>query len=252
VSIGTGTGAVQHQQEPTLEKSPRPGKRWKLTLVALAGVYVTLACYSLIANSSQLKSNAASAATSVPRSPSPTVSAASAAPRRAKAGSGPAPALRESTAKRPASHLLNVVSITAFGPEGTADGDNPGIASRILDDTTNQPWYSQWYATPDFGGLRQGTGLLIELDDPATVTNVSVALGSTPGTDIQVRIGDSPSLALPTVASAWDVGGNVDLTPSPRNQGSYVLLWFTRLPFIGQGHYQVNVYNVTVDGINQR
>jgi hypothetical protein len=42
-----------------------------------------------------------------------------------------------------------VESIAAFGPEGTSDGDNPGIASRILDGGTDQPWYSQWYATPD-------------------------------------------------------------------------------------------------------
>jgi hypothetical protein len=29
-----------------------------------------------------------------------------------------------------------------------------------------------------------------------------------------------------------------------------VLIWFTRLPPDGQGHYQVSVYSVSVDGLS--
>ena len=144
-----------------------------------------------------------------------------------------------------------MVSITAFGPEGTADGDNPGLASRILDVATDQPWYSQWYLTPEFGGLRQGTGLLLDLGEIATVADVNLALGSAPGTDVQVRVGDTPSLTLPIAATGQGVGGTVRLTAKPHVKGRYVLIWFTRLPTIGQGHYQVSVYNVAVDGTIQ-
>jgi hypothetical protein len=138
--------------------------------------------------------------------------------------------------------------VAAFGPAGTADGDNPGLASRILDVSTDQPWYTQWYATPEFGDLRSGTGLLLTLSKTAVVRDVRLALGSAPGTDVQVRVGNSPSPDLPTVASASGVDGTVRLALTTPATGRYVLIWFTRLPPDGHGHYQVSVYNVFVDG----
>jgi hypothetical protein len=252
VSIGTGTGAVQHpRQGQAPARQPRPGKKWKQVVVGLTGVYVALACYGLIANATQLGPGTASATSSSPGTPGPAASAVSGTQQRANASGGPGPAPRAGPASRPAVQSLGVVSITAFGPEGTADGDNPGLAARILDVATDQPWYSQWYATPEFGGLRPGTGLLLDLGEIATVADVNLTLGSAPGADIQVRVGDTPTLALPAAATGHSAGGNVRLTARPRVKGRYVLIWFTRLPAIGQGRYQVSVYNVTVDGTTQ-
>ncbi|HEV3067819.1 MAG TPA: hypothetical protein VGY50_08235, partial [Streptosporangiaceae bacterium] len=61
-----------------------------------------------------------------------------------------------------APQTLAAVSAVAFGPHGTADGDNPQIAARVLTDPA-MGWVSQWYATPSFGDLKQGTGLLLDL-----------------------------------------------------------------------------------------
>ena len=141
-----------------------------------------------------------------------------------------------------------MTAVAAFGPEGTADGDNPGTASRILNVSTDQPWYSQWYATPRFGNLRSGTGLLLTLGETAVVRDVRLVLGTAAGADAQVRIGNSPSPDLPVVASASGVGGTVRLALRTPATGRYVLIWFTRLPPDGQGHYQVSVYNVFVNG----
>ena len=38
------------------------------------------------------------------------------------------------------------------------------------------------------------------------------------------------------------------LTAATAAKGRYVLIWFTRLPPDGHGHYQVSVYDVEVDG----
>ncbi len=138
--------------------------------------------------------------------------------------------------------------MTAFGPGGSSDGDNPAIASRILDVRTDQPWYSQWYATPEFGDLRSGTGLLLDLAQAATVTDVQLTLGGQPGASVQVRVGNSPLPDLPTVASASGIAGTVRLTVTAPAKGRYVLIWFTKLPFSSPGKYQIDVYGVTVDG----
>ena len=249
MSIGTGRGAAEGaaKTEPGPEEVRRPGfhNKWKLVLVGLAGVYVLLAGYDLIASSSELGIHAVASAAK------PAATRASGAGTDSPSAAGPATPAEVSpgaTAPSPAPHPLAVDSIAAFGPEGTSDGDNPGIAFRALDIGTDQPWYSQWYATPDFGGLRSGTGLLLDMGETVTVRDVQLGLGGALGTDVQVRVGNSPFLALPTVASAWDVGGDVRLTATSPTEGRYVLVWFTRLPPVGQGRYQVSVYNVSVDG----
>jgi hypothetical protein len=248
VSIGTGPGTAE--PDPAPEKPRRASTKWKLTLFGLIGVYVLLAAYGLVANAGGIKGTFAAASTSA-KAPSPTpgttLSSASPSASRAKP-TRPAAVPRTSSA---AAHSLGVSSITAFGPEGPADGDNPRIASRLLTLGADQPWYSQWYTTPSFGGLRTGTGLLLDLGTAATVTDVRLTLGSKQGADVQVYVGSTPSLDLPAVASAWGTGGTVRLTAATAAEGRYVLIWFTRLPPDGRGHYQVSVYNVAVDGVSR-
>jgi hypothetical protein len=210
----------------------------------VAGVYVLLAGYDLISSSGEIGTNTVASAA---RPASAAVSRSTASPSSRARTAAPAPA-NHRTAAGQATDPLAVASITAFGPAGTSDGDNPGIAFRVLDVGTDQPWYSQWYATPDFGNLQPGTGLLLDLGSTMTVGDVELGLGPTPGADVEVRVGNSPDLDLPTAADAGDVGGNVRLTLTAPAKGRYVLVWFTRLPTDGHGHYQVSVYNVAVDG----
>ena len=42
----------------------------------------------------------------------------------------------------PAPGPLPVAPVTAFGPDGSSDGDNPDIASQIVDVNASQPWCS--------------------------------------------------------------------------------------------------------------
>ena len=239
MSIGTGHAAVRAGPQPG---GPGPGKKWKLALVGIAGVFVVLACYDLVSITGQYGSHGPFPASSTAR---PTVSQAKASPPVA----APAASLPvTSPAGTPAPHALGVASIAAFGPEGIADGDNPGLVSGVLDVGTDQPWYSHWYATPEFGDLQSGTGLLLDMGETVTVTDVRLVLGSAPGADVQLLVGNSPSLDMPPVASASGADGSVRLAATAPAKGRYVLIWFTRLPPDGLGHYQVSVYSVVVDG----
>jgi hypothetical protein len=242
VNVEAKHDAAQTEQEPA---PPRGADhRWKLALGALLGCYIALGIYYLI--SFPVAGPAASGAKPSVASPPAT---ASTGPPLAVATP---PALARPTASGPPAHALNVASVAAVGPEGTADGDNPGTAGRVIGETTGQPWYSQWYATPEFGALRTGTGLLLDLGETVSVRDVRLALGTTPGADVQVRVGDSPSLAsLATVAGARDASGSVRLTAADQATGRYVLIWFTRLPPDSAGHYQVSVYRAAVDGSEQ-
>jgi len=208
---------------------------WTLTLIGVISTFVALACYDLISSAGELGAGGIATARTV-------------TPSASGAASGPASASRAGTPASTPAQPLTVTAVTAFGPDGAADGDNPGIASRVLGLSADQPWYTQWYATPTFGNLRPGTGLLVTLGKTAVVKDVRLVLGSTPGADVQVRVGNIPSSDLPVVASASGTGGTVRLAMTTRATGRYVLIWFTRLPPDGHGHYQVNVYSVDVDG----
>jgi len=153
------------------------------------------------------------------------------------------------TATVPPVVVLNPVSVAAFGPGGTAQGDNPGLASLAISGNPATPWSSDWYGTPQFNGLQSGTGLLLDMGQPVVITSARVTLGSIPGADLELCVGDVPALAdLPAVASAANAGGVVRLHPARPVRGRYVLIWFTLLPPNGAGNYQAYVSGIRVKG----
>jgi hypothetical protein len=220
-----------------------------IVLGVTVGVFVVLAGYDLISSRSALisgtsKSSAASSALAR-ATPAATSSATGARPSPASASATASPSLSLDFAQ-----VLSVASVAAFGPQGTSDGDNPGNAWRIIGGAAGQPWYSSWYATPEFGNLQSGTGILLDMGKTVTVSRVRLVLGDSVGADIQLRIGDSATPSdLSTAASATNVGGTVKLQVTSPVSGRYVLVWFTRLPPNSQGKYQIDVYSATVYGI---
>jgi len=178
-------------------------------------------------------------------------SAASAAAASAAASAQAAPtpsATAPRTAAAPPLRTIAPVSAEAFGPDGTADGDNPQNAGRVLTDPADG-WVTQWYATANFGALKQGTGLLLDMGHTVTIATVRLTLGSYPGTNLELRLGTSPEFgALPVVASANNAGTVLSLSLKAPVRARYVLLWFTKLPPNGAGTYQEFVHGVTIRG----
>ena len=148
--------------------------------------------------------------------------------------------------------VLAPVSVVAFGPDGTADGDNPQLASRAIDGNPATAWTTNWYGTPRFANVQEGTGLLLDMGRPVTITGAGVTLGRVPGAAFQLRAGNAPSLAdLSEVAIATDASGPMGVRLTVPVYARYVLLWFTALPPSGTGTYQVSVYNISVLGVKR-
>lgn len=172
-------------------------------------------------------------------------------PATTPASAAPTPSTTTPAPAQPAAiTALPIASAAAFGPGGLADGDNTRIASYAITRGAPAPWQSQWYATPQFGNLKQGTGLLLDLGRTATVTSVRIDLASYGGANLQLRVGDSDGAlsSLRVAAVAHDVGGTVRLHLKAPEQARYVLIWFTLLPPNGDGQYQASVYHVVVNG----
>ena len=167
-------------------------------------------------------------------------------PHRSQSPSAPQ---TPATASVPPVTPLAPVSAAAFGPGGTAQGDNPQNARLALADNPATPWHTSWYKTAHFGNLQTGTGLLLDLGRPVTVTHAQITLGSIPGAGIELRAGNIPALAdLQTVARATNAGGVVQLRPARSVRGRYLLIWFTSLPPDSAGTFQVSVYSIRLEG----
>lgn len=220
-----------------------------LAAAALLGVH-------LATGSAAAKNTAATAAPSPAAKASAAAAASTSAAARASAAaqasaSAAAQASSAAAAKAAAQRVttLPVASAAAYGPDGLADGDNPGNAAYAIAGDASQPWTSQWYVTPDFGMLKHGTGLLLDLGGKVTVTRVRLDLAQYPGADLQIRAGnDTASQDLRVAATASDAGGVVKLTLRQPTAARYLLVWFTQLPPDGAGHYQASVSGVVVTG----
>ena len=111
-----------------------------------------------------------------------------------------------------------------------------------------------------FGGLKTGSGLILDMGRRVRLRSVTVTFGAEPGADVAVEIGGSHTtggngtLAAPalgtftTVATADGVGGTHTFRTSSPARGRYLLIWFTRLPPAGPGRFQAEVYGITVRG----
>jgi len=154
-------------------------------------------------------------------------------------------------APRPAAPVLALTpaSAVAFSPDGADQGDNPGLASLAIDHDPSTAWHTDWYTTANFGNLYAGTGLLVDMGRPVTITAAQITLGGTPGADFQLRAGAAPSLAdLPAVANAANAAGVVRLRITAPAHSRYVLIWFTRLPPDPAGTFRASVYDLRLEG----
>ena len=131
---------------------------------------------------------------------------------------------------------------------GAGQGDNADLAHLAIDANPATAWHTDWYTTAHFGNLYPGTGLLVDMGRPVTITAARITLGQAHGAGLQLRVGAAPALAdLPPVAHAANAGGVVHLRlPTPAH-GRYVLIWFTSLPPDPAGTFQASVYDVRLE-----
>ena len=230
--------------------------RWTAFLAVLILAVLGFAGYKLVSRLDRTHASAAaSGASSAPGGhPSPPASVPAVQGSTASAGTGQASTSPASPTPTPSAtpaavKALAPASVAAFGPAGTADGDNPQNAALALAGNPATPWYSQWYATAEFGDLKSGTGLLLDMGHPVTVSSVQVSLLSHSGAGLSLRAGNTPDQAhLTQVASASDAGGTVPFHLSTPVRARYLLVWFTKLPPDNAGTYQASVYKITVQG----
>jgi hypothetical protein len=248
------TGHLPEDEAPTEIFGPirtRERRTVKLTAVLAAAIVIVLvvAGYEVTARLGRSTTPAASRpVTVVARTP------AAATPSAATTTVAPTPSASPSASPSPSpspsvtapARVLAPVSASAVGPDG-AQGDDQVAARYVIGRGSSSGWQTDWYATAEFGGLQTGTGLLIDMGHSVTIGKVTLTLGSIPGTDFELLGGNTATTShMSRLAAQSDASGTVQLTLTKPAQDRYLMIWLTKLPPDGEGHYMARIYHITV------
>lgn len=120
---------------------------------------------------------------------------------------------------------------TSFDPPpgGGAEGDSRLPA--LVDGDAGTAWESEGYRRADFGGLKPGVGVVVNLAERSSVETLEVD-AATVGWDASVYVADDVPADLASwgdpVAQAQDIEGGTSFDLGGA-EGRHVLLWFTDL-----------------------
>ena len=137
------------------------------------------------------------------------------------------------TSNTPSAAPVSIAGVQALDPQGD-DNENNDLAARAIDGDPSTSWHSDRYSSPEFGGLKKGLGLAVDLGETSTVTSVTVTAPGTDGT-IELRTADGPDIGGSTVVATGRLTGtgSVNLRPATPVSTRELIVWFTRLPDSG-------------------
>jgi serine/threonine protein kinase len=181
--------------------------------------------------------------------------------RHKGSGSGATPSTSASghSSSPVANAVLTPVNAGGFDALGLASDpgneDNAG-AGNAIDNNPATAWHTQFYiGNPVFGGLKKGTGLILDMGKPVRLSSVQIMFGPQAGANVNIEVGNSSSVSPPGLASFTKVarekdvgGGTQTFQTSSSASGRYVLIWFTKLPPSGGNQFEAFIYNVVLHG----
>jgi eukaryotic-like serine/threonine-protein kinase len=139
-------------------------------------------------------------------------------------------------AEQPASDEVAVTGIVDFDPPPGTGGEHADETGNAIDGDPATAWTSETYGRPDWGGLKDGVGLILTLDAASQVGAVEIDSSST-GWEGEVYVSDSPREVLADWGDAvatFETGDGGTARVDIDAEGAAVLLWFTRAGDNGQ------------------
>jgi putative peptidoglycan lipid II flippase len=146
--------------------------------------------------------------------------------------------------------VAGVVALRGRGSDGSAAGSSGELPSTI---TSVDPsggsgfrrngaaWRTQTYVSADFGGLKDGVGLLLDLGSSRAVNRVTFDVVGAP-IAVELRAGDSASASaseFQRTAADASASGSTTLTVKGDAQHRYWLIWVTKLGAADGGYRAV-------------
>jgi hypothetical protein len=148
-------------------------------------------------------------------------------------------------AATPAEGAPTIQGVRSIDPQGDDGTENDEKAPLAIDGDAGTAWTSSTYNSAEFGNLKDGIGMVVDLGRPSRLSGVALTVAGGGGT-VEVRTAPGPGLDGSTaVGTAEITGGPVDVALAEPVETQYVVLWFTQLPQTGSG-FRVELAEVQV------
>ncbi|MFI6009362.1 protein kinase family protein [Streptomyces sp. NPDC051243] len=150
---------------------------------------------------------------------------------------------------QPASRPIAIAGVHDFDPLGS-DGENPRDIDNIYDNDPSSYWQTSWYSSSDFGRLKSGVGVILDLGKVQDVGKVTITFVGDTSVELRAASGDTGSapMALESYAQvAEGAGTSVTLKPGESLKARYLLVWLTNLPKqVDDGQFRGRIADVKV------
>ncbi|MFR9797524.1 protein kinase family protein [Streptomyces sp. MS06] len=135
-----------------------------------------------------------------------------------------------------------------FDPFGDGS-EKPSDVGKSYDDDPGSYWETYFYKGADFGNLKPGLGLILDLGKAQQVGKVTVTFVGR--TSVELRAASGSAASEPKAFDAYakvaeGSGTTVTLQPSKAVTTRYLLVWLTELPPTGDGTYRGRVADIKV------
>ena len=114
-----------------------------------------------------------------------------------------------------------------YDPQGNG-GEHSETAPLATDGNAATVWTTEIYGSQDFGGLKDGVGLVLDAGSSIELAKMTVNT-PTPGFTAEIQVGDSQSGPFVTDSSSQTVAAKTVFTLDEKS-GQYYVVWITQLP----------------------
>lgn len=124
------------------------------------------------------------------------------------------------------------------------------MVSRVFDGDAGSAWQSERYNSAEFGGLKTGVGVVVDLGP--NVQPKEIWLNLPTSADVSLYVAPEASMdGAVKVRDAQNIQGDNLKFSVPANAasaGQYVIVWFTRLSQDDSGNYRAYLAEVRARG----
>ncbi|MEU0945900.1 protein kinase family protein [Streptomyces canus] len=143
---------------------------------------------------------------------------------------------------------ITVVQGYDFDPFGDGS-EKPADIKKAYDNDISSYWETKFYEGADFGNLKPGLGIILDLGKVQDIGKVTVTFMG--DTSVELRAASSDASSRPTTFDAYTKvaegsGTGVPLKPDKALKSRYLLVWLTKLPLTEEGTYRGRVADIKV------
>ncbi len=147
-----------------------------------------------------------------------------------------------------ASKSIAISGARDFDPFGADGSEKPDDVYKVYDGSPSTYWQTDYYLSADFGRLKSGVGVILDLGKTQQVRKVAISFVG--DTSVELRVASSGAGSEPTSFDAYSKaaegsGATVTLTPKETLTSRYLLMWLTKLPMI-DGEWRGRVVDIKV------